>query len=326
MSILFSNYITPALLRSGHLQTLYPFLFRKIDEITYRREKLYLEEEDFLDLDWSEKGHSKLLILSHGLGGSSQSGYILGMIRHFHRAGWDALAWNGRGLGGESNQSLKMTHSGASQDLRAVIDHVLTTKAYEEIGLIGFSLGGNITLKYLGEMEKKIPGQIKRAVTFSVPCHLESSAWQLTRPTNILYMKSFLKRLYRYLKEKKEKLPNQINLDNYHLIKNFKQFDDRFVAPQHGFINAEDYWNQSSSIRYLNTISIPTLLVNAKDDPFLPNKCYPFEIADQHEFFHLEVPSFGGHVGFMQDLRHKQYWSEERALKFMIDPLPAPLS
>jgi predicted alpha/beta-fold hydrolase len=292
-----SIYRAPWWLPGGHLQTIVPAIFRRVRPVTTLRERLELDDGDFLDLAWSGKSSTRLAILSHGLEGSSDAAYIQGMARSLVAAGWDALAWNFRGCGTEPNRLLSFYHSGATEDLAAVIRYALAAHPAQQIDLIGFSLGGNLTLKYLGEPRER-PEQLSRALAFSVPCDLADSAHKLSDPTNRLYMRRFLRSLRAKLRVKESLFPGSLDLAGLDQITDFLQFDDRFTAPLHGFRNAEDYWTRSSCRQYLPHIRIPTLLVNALNDPFLGERCYPREEARESEWFHLETPDGGGHVTF----------------------------
>lgn len=279
-------------------------------------------DQDFLDLDWSRIGSKRLAILSHGLEGSSQSHYVLGMVRALNRSGWDALAWNFRGCSGETNRTVRFYHSGATEDLQVVISEATARAAYSEMALVGFSLGGNLTLKYLGEQGEKIHPRIKRTVTFSVPCDLAASVGELAKPANRIYMKRFLVVLHQKIKAKMKVVPGQINDDGYQQMKDFKDFDNRYTAPLHGFKDANDYWQKCSCKSFLKAITIPTLIVNAKDDPFLAPSCYPVEEANANPHLSLEIPDSGGHMGFMSLDHGGQYWSERRAVEFLSPSYP----
>lgn len=313
-----SSYKPPCGFGSAHLQTIYPSLFRKIPYITDRRERITTPDGDFLDLDWHcTPSNKRLAILSHGLEGHSQRAYIQGMARALKSAGWNVLAWNFRGCSGEPNQVLDFYHSGSIGDLQTVIAHAAADPTHQEIALIGFSLGGNITLKLLGDYAAQLDPKISAAVTFSVTCDLSGSAVELAKWQNGLYMRRFLKTLREKIEEKALRFPGKLALNQLDTVQNFQQFDEHFTAPVHGYKNAEDYWAQCSSLISLPNIRIPTLLVNAIDDPFLGPKCYPRALAAEHPYFHLETPTYGGHMGFVQFNHEKQYWSEMRALEFL---------
>jgi predicted alpha/beta-fold hydrolase len=312
-----SSYSAPCLLRNGDLQTIYPAILRKLSSGLYQRERIYTPDDDFLDLDWSRINSRKLVILSHGLEGSTYRHYIIGMATLINRHGWDTLAWNYRGCSGEINRRLRMYHNGSIDDLDCVVQHALSTGIYDTIALIGFSLGGNLTLIYLGSMANNLDTRIRGSVAFSVPCDLKAGANVLAKTKNYLYMKQFLVSLHEKIKLKMKQLPGAINDDGYDRIRDFKGFDDQYTAPIHGFKDAEDYWEKCSSNRFLSAIRVPTLIVNALDDPFLADGCYPIEQARNSRCVHLEMPVHGGHVGFVQFNEDGSYWSENRAVEFL---------
>jgi uncharacterized protein len=305
-----SDYRAPWWLPGGHLQTIVPSLFRRVPVVTAERERLELEDGDFLDLAWSGKTSKRLAILSHGLEGNCDAAYIQGMARALVREGYDALAWNFRGCGTEPNRLLSFYHSGATEDLDAVIRHALAVHPAETIDLVGFSLGGNLTLKYLGE-ERVRSEKIRRTVAFSVPCDLADSSAKLSEPGNRIYMTRFLRSLREKLRVKDGIFPGELDLGDLWNVRNFLEFDDRFTAPLHGFKDANDYWTRSSCRQFLPAIRIPTLLVNAVNDPFLGERCYPREEAEGSEWFYLEMPEEGGHMGF------SRFWATSRALDFV---------
>lgn len=314
MPLLASTYRPPLGLANGHLQTILPALFRRVPPITRERERIETPDGDFLDLDWNRDQRSKsLIIITHGLEGNSANASVQGMAEAFHRAGWDTLAWSLRGCSGEPNRLLRSYHSGAREDLQCVIDHAAGD--YRHIVLIGFSIGGNITLKYLGDLGASIQPAIRGAVAFSVPCDLASSARIMESRVNRIYMNHFLRDLRRKIQQKAEAFPGAISTEGFHRISSFRGFDGAYTAPLNGFLSAEDYWAKASSKFSLGGINVPTLLVNALNDPFLGPECYPTEIAESHPHLHLELPQSGGHLGFIQS--GSAYWSESRALEFL---------
>ena len=186
---------------------------------------------------------------------------------------------------------------------------------YAHVGLVGFSLGGNMTLKYLGEQGDAAP--VARAVVFSVPVDLAASSAALARWENGLYMRYFLRSLRGKVRAKAAQFPDAVSTAGLGRIRDFRGFDDRYTAPLHGFEDAADYWRRSSSKPFLPAIRVPTLLVNAADDPFLAPACYPTDMARNHAHLTLEVPAHGGHVGFVQFGSEGEYWSEQRAAAFL---------
>jgi len=302
--------------KNGHFQSIYPSLFRKLSAEFYTPERINTSDGDFLDLDWARADHKRLVILTHGLEGHSRRPYMLGMAKAALEECWDVLAWNFRSCSGEPNRLLKSYHSGATHDLEHVIKYA-ASKNYQEIALIGFSVGGNKTLIHLGKNASTLAPEIIGSVTFSVPCDLTSASKTLAQTSNKLYMKNFLMSLEEKLKIKKQFFPNDIDLTGYSKIKTFREYDERYTAPINGFKSAEDYWLHSSSKQYIGDIKIPTLMISARDDPFLPPECYPEKVASQSKYLTLETPTFGGHIGFMQPKNMQRYWSEQRAMNYI---------
>lgn len=308
-----STYRSPRYLFTGHLQTILPALFRCVaGRLGPEVERLATPDDDFVDLDWFRQGSGRLVLLSHGLEGSSRAPYIRGMAAAFFAAGWDVLAWNFRGCSGELNRAARFYHSGDTGDLTHVIAHA--HHPYARLALVGFSLGGNVTLKYLGENDRLVHPKVRSAVAFSVPCDLAASARRLDEPANRFYTRRFLRSLRRKVLQKAGQMPGVIDPAGVENIRSFRQFDDRYTAPLHGFRDADDYWRRSSSRQFLPGIRLPTLLVSAVNDPFLPPECFPVEEARRNPRLFLEMPATGGHVGFLS--AGEAYWSEIRAVEF----------
>lgn len=305
------KYNPPSLLFNRHLETIYPSLFRKVSLQKYHRERIETPDQDFLDLDWLKQGSKNVVIISHGLEGNSERTYVKGMAKLFFQQGYDVLAWNYRGCGDEMNKQIKFYHSGATDDLKHVVRHA--SSRYHTIFLIGFSLGGNLTLKFLAEIGQAFP-TIKKAVTFSVPLDLHTSCIKISHPSNWIYEQRFLNSL----KAKviiKSKVFAELKTELLSQVTTLMKFDDLFTAPIHGFKDAVDYYTRCSALHFLAKISVPTLIVNAKNDPFLSPECYPdVSLLPSLTF---ESPDRGGHVGFSQFNRNGIYWSEIRALEFI---------
>ncbi|MEM8965323.1 MAG: hydrolase [Bacteroidota bacterium] len=314
-----SDYQPPQYLFNGHLQTIIPSQFRKVSGVNYQRERLATPDGDFLLLDWSKTGSTTLAIVSHGLEGDSQRPYMRGMVQAFNRAGYDALAWNFRGCGGEINQTQRFYHSGATPDLHFLVSNIIQHYPYQSIVLIGFSLGGNLTLKYVGEQQDELNAKVKAVVVFSVPIHLQACSRQIAQPQNILYSQRFLRNLKKKIRDKEAIMPEKISSEFFPEIRSLEDFDDYYTAPLHGFQDAEDYYRQCSSIHFLQSIRVPTLIVNAQNDPFLAKECYLTEEEQTTQYLHFQAPEAGGHVGFMQRgySKGKNFWSENRALEFV---------
>lgn len=297
------------------MQTIWPSLFRRVALTEPERERLETPDDDFLNLDWYRQGRRRLAIISHGLEGNSRRPYVLGMVRILLAQGWDVLAWNYRSCGGELNRRLQFYHSGATEDLRLVVQHALAGGAYAEAALVGFSIGGNLSLVYLGRQGDELDPRLIGAAVFSVPCDLKGSALQLARPENRLYMRRFVRDLRAKMEAKQRLFPGEVDLADIEQLTTFQEFDDRYTAPLHGFRDAEDYWQQCSSKRFIDRIRRPTLIVNALDDPFLSPGCFPGAAVRNNPQVVLETPAHGGHVGFVSTVRGEpgHYWSEIRA-------------
>ena len=277
-----------------HWETIIPSLFFKVKQDRYTRQRIELEDGDFLDVDWIRNQSSKCIILSHGLEGGSDRYYMKRAAHYFADLGWDIAAWNCRSCSGMMNRLPRFYHHGDTADLDKVVDEVLSN-GYQEIVLIGYSMGGSMSLKYLGEQQRQ--KEIKGAAVFSVPCNLRDSAEVLKRKENQLYEKRFLKKIMEKMKVKAQHHP-EITDSQLEQVTDFDSFHDLFTAPLHGFANKEDFFNSATCDQFLDDISVPVLIVNAANDPMLGEKCYPVKQAERSEFLHLEIPQEGGHVGF----------------------------
>ncbi len=309
-----SDFSPPFLLRYHHIQTILPTLIRRVKRPKYIRERFETSDGDFFDVDWARvKDAEQLVLLIHGLESSSDSNYIRGMVQAFNRRGWDAAVMNFRGCSGTTNRLYKSYHSGATEDIHSLVRAVFSRNTYREIALAGFSLGGNATLKYLGEQGKNI--LINKACAVSVPCDLKASALRMAEPENSLYMKRFIRSFQDKLRLKKSLLPAGITLDYFAGMRTFQELDDRYTAPAHGYKNAEEYWAACSATQFIPRITIPTLLISAKDDSFLGESCFPKKEAEESPNFYLEIPEYGGHLGFMK--WSGEYWHETRVAGFI---------
>jgi len=282
--------------------------------VSYVRERMETPDGDFIDLDWSRVGSRRMAVLCHGLEGNAGRPYMRGMARALNEAGWDVVAYNFRSCSGEPNRLARSYHSGATGDLRLVLDEVLKG-GYEQAVLVGFSLGGNLVLKYLGEDPAAVPAPISGAVALSVPIDLAEVCDRICSPGNRLYHDRFMKKLRNKVKAKAERHPGLIDPSLLAGARTLIDFDDIYTAPLHGFRDGADYYARNSSRQWLADIRVPTLLLSAANDPMLGENCYPREIARQSDHLHLEVPDHGGHVGFHQG--GGVYFSEARATEFL---------
>ena len=307
------SYNPKFLFKNGHFNTIYPTLFRKQKQPRYRRERLVTPDDDFLDIDTIFNNNGRLAILCHGLEGSSTSKYIIGASQLLSDNQWDTAAVNYRSCSGEMNKQLRMYHSGATDDLALIVDHY--KDRYESIALIGYSLGGNLSLKY-GAEDRIRPLNLKQIIAVSVPVDLKAGSVNIGKPSNFIYTKKFLITLTEKVKLKQNQFPNEIDLSKLNLVKSLYDFDNYFTGPVHGFEDADDYYEKCSSKPLIPKLSIPTTIINALDDPFLPEECYPYEEVEQNEKVQLMTPPFGGHVGFTQ-FRSEFYWIEKQILSII---------
>lgn len=315
------DYRPPLPFRYGTMSTLYSSLCRPAPVLPEPETgRIELDDGDFLgfDLHRSQTGKSRgVVIISHGLEGNARRKYVLGMARMTTSLGFDAACWSQRGCGDEPNRLARSYHSGETGDLHAVLTRCLDTGGYDTAALIGFSMGGNQILKYLGENPTKVPQQVKAAVAFSAPCDLDGCERVLALPSRRIYFKYFMKGLSRKVREKAAMFPDKVDAGLLDSVRTLRDFDDRFTAPANGFKDGTDYYARASSLQFLSEIGVPTLLVNAQDDPFLSPSCYPEDQAGYNPNLHLEIPRFGGHVGFVLTNGNNVYWSEQRAEAFL---------
>lgn len=320
-----STYKAPSILyKSAHYATIVPGLYRQYPNYPIERERLELVDGDFLDLDWrkqrapdKKENNHKLLILSHGLEGSSNRPYITATADYFYQRGYSTLAWNQRGCSGEINRNLRFYHHGVYDDLNTVIEHALA-QGYEAIYLIGFSMGAAVGFNYLGHIHGQQPmldSRIKGIVGISTPLDITESARFINEGFNRVYVRNFLGTLKTKVSEKAIQFPAFPNLDKLDKVRSFKAFDNYYTAPLHGFKDGADYYHRVSPLRVLSHIKVPALAINALNDPMLGESCYPYEIAEKHPYFYLETPKHGGHCGF--PLKGSTYsWAEIRAFEF----------
>lgn len=315
MPVINSKYKARGIFKNAHFSTIYASTFRKVNFSAEKRERLELEDGDFLDLDRTySEGSQNILILLHGLAGNAQRPYMLGMAKAFADNGWDSVAMNFRSCSGEINRLYRSYNAGATEDLEAVINHINKEGNYSRIVLAGFSLGGNLLLKYLGETSN-IPSQIKSAVAVSVPCDLGASLEELNRYRNFFYSKRFIRNLKKELLLRQEQFPHELEKREITSCNSLLAIDELYTSKAHGYINASDYYQKCSCLQFLPDIKIPTLLLNAANDTFLPPQSYPVKIAENSKFLQLEIPAHGGHVGFINSRGFS--FHEERALDFV---------
>jgi predicted alpha/beta-fold hydrolase len=318
MPVIESTYKPPFWAKKSFVSTVFSGLARKVDGVDQTRERIILPDSDFIDLDWSHSGQksNKVIILLHGLEGHAQRPYITGTAKLFNSNGIDACSVNFRGCSGEPNLLYRSYHSGATEDLEAVVNHILAKNIYNEIYIKGISLGANMALKYVGEREH-VPKEVKAVISISTPCDLKSSCDALLSLKNKHYAVRFLDHLKKKLKPKLIQFPNDLTKADFNSIKSLIDFDHVYTAKAHGFKDAYDYYDKASSLQFLPKIKVPSLIINSLNDSFLNAECYPVKEAKENSKLYLEMPKYGGHVGFIQ--KNNVYYNEQRALDFVKD-------
>ncbi|REH48830.1 hypothetical protein C7448_105110 [Tenacibaculum gallaicum] len=303
--------------RNAHFNTVYRPLFMK-DTINYQRKRITTWDADFIDLDFSFIGSKTLILLIHGLEGSSESNYMITTSNHLNNIGFDTVCMNLRGCSGEDNLLLETYHSGKTDDVDFVIKYIKSSYNYENIIIIGFSLGGNLTLKYLGEYSD-IPSEVKGGVAVSVPVDLTSSQAELNKLKNKIYLSEFLRTMKLKLLQKAEEFPEfKLNKELLFKASKFRHLEKQYTVPVFGFKSSEDYWQKASAKPFIPEIKVPTLLINALNDSFLSQECYPIKEAKEMKNFYLLTPNYGGHVGFMSSFSSTENrWLEQQIAQFI---------
>ncbi|MGB3465621.1 MAG: alpha/beta fold hydrolase, partial [Cyclobacteriaceae bacterium] len=304
-----NSYRAPMLLRGKHFETIFPALFRRVKEMPEsKRKSISLSDGDRLTYDHYEGGNDRVAILSHGLEGNSKKAYIQGLAKILFANGYDVIAWNFRSCDGEMNNTIRFYHSGATDDLEEVVK--LASDNYRSLFLAGFSLGANLTLKFAGEPKAAIYTNISKIAAICAPLNLHTGSINIGKRSNILYARRFLKSLKKKVLLKDRKLPGKIDTTKLREVKTLFDFDDHYTAPLHGFTDAADYYKQCSSIYYVRNIKVPALIVNALNDPMLPQETYDTEAFNKLDLVTLELTGSGGHCGFPGADKNGYYWSE----------------
>jgi len=285
-----------------------------------RRERVETPDGDFVDLDWlagRERG-APLVVILHGLEGSSRSHYVSGLLRELEQVGWRGLVVNFRSCGGEVNRSRRMYHSGDTEDLEFVISRLTAREPNLRLGLVGVSLGGNVSLKWLAERGDDAPAQVGAAVAISTPFSLAACAAALDSGLNrTLYTVNFLSTMKTKLDKKAQLYEGVLDLPAARKAKTFAEYDRLVTAPLGGFANERDYWARASSGPLLPRIRRPTLLINALNDPFIPASALPRAAIAKSRWLEAAFVAEGGHAGFLQGRSGKRSWAEARAVAFL---------
>ena len=311
-------------LSNAHLQTLWASIIRRIPKPVTRRERLELPDGDFVDLDWTPGGSGPLVIVLHGLQGSLNSPYARGIMGALQKRGMRGVFMHFRGCSGVSNRLPRFYHSGDTGDLNTLINILREREPGTPLAAIGYSLGGNVLLKWLGEQGINAP--LQAAIAVSAPFDLSDSAWRLERGFSQAYQYHLLRSLRLSVEKKFRHMPAPIALDNLENLRTFTEYDDAVTAPLHGFAGVDDYYRQSSCRRYLKHIRIPTLILHAADDPFMTPAAIPQQDQLSPSVI-LELSARGGHVGFISGNSPWQacYWLEQRIPDFILSSLTEPI-
>lgn len=294
-----STITSPHWLPGGHLQTIVPLL-RKGVTPPYRRERIETADGDFVDFDWLSSGSdtTPLVVLFHGLEGSSRSHYARSLMRAVQTLGWRGVVPHFRGCSGEPNRLLRAYHSGDSDEIDWMLRLLRTRAGSAPLFASGVSLGGNALLKWLGEQAQHATNIVDAAVSVCAPLDLAISGHALGSGFNILYTRHFLKTLVRKAEHKHLRHPGEFDIARARTSRTLHAFDDAFTAPVHGYSGADDYWQRASSKPWLARIQVPTLIINPRNDPFVPASAWPLP-SELPSAVSFECPPGGGHVGFL---------------------------
>jgi predicted alpha/beta-fold hydrolase len=302
-----------------HLQTLWGTVFRRKARIRLRRERVELPDGDFIDLDWTRGDTGPVVMILHGLEGSSESHYVRGLLAAVDTLGWRGVVVHFRGCSGEPNRLDRGYNAGETRDLAFTVELLRRREPDTPVACVGYSLGGNALLKWLGETGARSP--LRAAVAVSVPFLLEASAQRLNRGVSRLYQRYLIGRLKRsYQRKFRNRHAPPVSLQEIDRLNNFHSFDDRVTAPLHGYDGVQDYYDRASSRRYLSGIQAPTLIVHSLDDPFF----FPWVVPEPEELaaaVTLELSTHGGHVGFVGGANpwRPAYWLERRIPNYLAE-------
>ena len=298
------------------MQTILPSYLRHVGiPENWEREVFHTPDDDELLLDWACVGSDKLLIISHGLCGSSTRHYVLSLVHAFNKVGWDCLAWNFRGTGGSPGTKLKFTTHNSTEELDWVTCHAIAKGHYRKIAYSGYSMGGNLSALYLSREAASLPSEVCGGAVFCAITDIRSSNLTFHSGMGKLDVKNLLKDLVGMLKRKSKDFPGMLQLDGFEKFTTFEEFDDHFTAPYLGLNGREDFYRLASSCHYFSQLNVPLLMVAPRNDPFLAGECYPVEEARRNPNLFLEMPASGGHCGYIT--LDGEWWPARRAVEFL---------
>ena len=341
MALLKSQYNPKGIFKNPHVQTIYANFFRKVTFSSYSRQRVKTPDNDFFDLDWliqsnqvskDSQTKKKLIIVLCGMEGHSGSSYVKGFLNTVSSFNFDAAVLNYRGCSGEVNKNFKSYHAGFTDDLWQTLDLIEKEYQYQNIFLVGFSLGGNIVLKFLAELENKTKRasslyqlwsqKLRLGIAISAPLHLKSTSLKMIELGNRLYLKRFLNYFYHRYQNYIHWLGKE-KVESIKKMKSFQEFDDTFTAPFYGYRDAEHYWQENSSCYCLSEIKRPVFILISQDDMLLSDECYDevIELAKKKNNILFELTEYGGHLGFVPQKRGEDYWHEKRTVEFILSTL-----
>ena len=305
--------------RGPNAQTIAASVLRPVRAVPLHRERWETTDGDFIDVDrLSGAPGTPVVIILHGLTGSSRSKHVLGLLAAAERRGWRGIGVNFRSSSGEPNRLRRSYHAGETTDLDWVVRRAAAEDPTGPILCAGFSLGGNVLLKYLGEQGEALHPLVRAAAAVSTPFNLAESVRALERGFARFYMNQLVRNLKARARAKMKAYPDLVDREALEAVRTVAEFDEAVTAPVYGFRSAAEYWSASSSAGFLRGIRRPTLLINARDDPFLPEACLPVSAVAANPSLTAEFTPKGGHIGFLAGPwpGRAVCWSEERVLRF----------
>lgn len=312
-------FAAPEWLRTKHRQSSFASLHRRVPPLLLERERWDTPDDDFLDVYFhTPSPGAPLVLLLHGLEDNAETTYVRGFMQAIAAAGWNSVLLEFRSCGGELNHAPRLYHMGETTDLDFVVRRLAGQYAETPLYLLGFSLGANVVLKWLGEQRENLPENLRAAAGLCAPFDPTIGAANIHRQLGGLYMKAFLNSLIPKALAKEAQFPGSLDVEAVRACKHFWDFDTHVTARLHGFEDADDYWRKVGCHQFLRDIRLPTLLLSASDDPFNPAETLPREVAEESPWLHPLFPEEGGHLGFVygDSPENAKYWAEEQVLRF----------
>lgn len=308
------TFKSPILQFNGDLQTMVPSRFRKVNCQEYRRVQIETPDHDFLNIDLLEQLSDKIVITSHGYEGNASKHYARSTAKYFFENDWDIAAMNCRSCGGEMNRQLRMYDHGEIGDIGLVYDYLMSKKQYKQVVLVGWSMGGNIVLKFAAVTKKPL---ISHVIAVSAPLNIKDSLDILETPACWFYRNYFLKGQRLKLEQKAKMFPEAFKASDIYNIKDWQEQLSVFFCNVNGYKSMNDFYREGSAINFINELEIPALIITAKNDPIIPDSCRPYDLAKKSKYIYLETPENGGHCGFIKREKSEFSFIEPRALEFI---------